>query len=101
MKHLNSTLLMALPGGVTRLFLFALCTEPAGFCTSVHAQSLPDYKLHPGDQVIIGVYDDPKFVPREITISPDGKIVYPLIGELVSAGKTAEQVRLEMEARLK
>jgi protein involved in polysaccharide export with SLBB domain len=101
MKHMNSTLLKALPGGVTWLFLFAVCTEPAGFCASVHAQSLPDYKLHPGDKVIIAVYDDPKLLPQEITISPDGKIAYPLVGELVAAGKTAEQVRLEMEATLK
>ncbi len=81
--------------------MFALCTEPAGFCASVHAQSLPDYKVHPGDKVIIGVYDDPKLLPQEIAISPNGKIVYPLVGELMAAGKTAEQARLEMEAKLK
>ena len=67
----------------------------------LRAQNLPDYKLHPGDKVIVGVYDDPKLQPQEITITPDGKISYPLVGELMAGGKTVEQVRVEMEARLK
>ncbi|HLW23750.1 MAG TPA: polysaccharide biosynthesis/export family protein [Steroidobacteraceae bacterium] len=68
---------------------------------ALKAQALPDYKLHPGDKVILGVYDDPKLLPQEITITPDGKISYPLVGEILAAGKTVEQVRAEMQARLK
>ncbi len=65
------------------------------------AQVIPDYKLHPGDKVVVGVYDDPKLLPQEITVTPDGKISYPLVGELLVGGKTVEQVRLEMEVRPK
>ncbi len=65
------------------------------------AQSVPDYKIHPGDKLIIGVYDDPKLLPQEITVSPDGKISYPLAGVMMAGGKTVEQVRTEMEVRLK
>lgn len=65
------------------------------------AQTIPDYKLHPGDKVVVGVYDDPKLLPLEITVSPDGKISYPLVGVLMVGGKTVEQIRTEMEARLK
>ena len=98
---MNSALLKARPRNVTRLFLFAVCMGLAGFCACVQAQSLPDYKLHPGDKLTVGVYDDPKLLPQEITITPDGKISYPLVGELVAGGKTVEQVRLEMDAKLK
>jgi polysaccharide biosynthesis/export protein len=70
--------------------------------TSVRAQAAaPDYKLHAGDKLIVGVYDDPKLLPQEITVSPDGKISYPLVGVLTVGGKTIEQTRLEMETRLK
>ncbi|MEA3150654.1 MAG: polysaccharide biosynthesis/export protein [Gammaproteobacteria bacterium] len=70
--------------------------------TTGHAQTTaPDYKLHPGDKVVVGVYDDPKLLPQEMTVSPDGKISYPLVGELQVGGKTIAQIRLEMEARLK
>jgi polysaccharide export outer membrane protein len=65
------------------------------------AQAVPDYRLHAGDKVVVGVYDDPKLLPQAITITPDGKISYPLVGELQVGGKTVEQVRLEMESKLK
>ncbi len=65
------------------------------------AQTLPDYKLHPGDKLIIGVYDDPKLLPQEMIVAPDGKIAYPMVGELMAGGKTVEQVRLELQNRLK
>jgi polysaccharide export outer membrane protein len=68
---------------------------------AVRAQALPDYKLHPGDKVIIGVYDDPKLTPQEMTVAPDGRISYPMVGELIAGGKTVEQVRLELNAKLK
>jgi polysaccharide export outer membrane protein len=73
----------------------ALIGMPAG------AQSVPEYTLHPGDKLVVGVYDDPKLLPQEITVSPDGKISYPLVGELQVGGKTVQQIRTEMEARLK
>ena len=62
-----------------------------------HAQTAaPEYKLHPGDKVIVGVYDDPKLLPQEMTVSPDGKISYPLAGELTVGGKSVGQIRVEM-----
>ena len=68
---------------------------------AVHSQVLPDYRLHPGDKVIIGVYDDPKLLPQEMIVAPDGKISYPMVGELMAGGKTVEQIRLELQGRLK
>jgi polysaccharide biosynthesis/export protein len=65
------------------------------------SQVIPEYRLHPGDKVVVGVYDDPKLLPQEVTVTPDGKISYPLVGELVVGGKTVEQIRTEMEVRLK
>src|SRR5450631_4543368 len=61
----------------------------------------PGYPLHAGDKVVVGVYDDPKLLPQEITVTPDGKISYPLVGELLVGGKTVAQVRLEMETKLR
>jgi polysaccharide biosynthesis/export protein len=64
-------------------------------------QTAPDYRLHPGDKVVIGVYDDPKLLPQEMTVTPDGKLSYPLAGEMTVGGRTVGQVRAEMESRLK
>jgi polysaccharide biosynthesis/export protein len=68
---------------------------------AAHAQVVQDYKLHPGDKLTVGVYDDPKLLPQEITVTPDGKISYPMVGTLNVGGKTLEQVRGEFEQRLK
>jgi polysaccharide export outer membrane protein len=68
---------------------------------TLHAQTAPDYRVHAGDKLIVGVYDDPKLLPQEITVAPDGKISYPMVGVIMVGGKTVEQVRTEMEARLK
>lgn len=59
-----------------------------------------DYRIHPGDQILVGVFDDPKLPPQQITVAPDGKFSYPLIGEVVAGGKTATQLRTEMQMRL-
>jgi len=60
-----------------------------------------DYKIHAGDQLLVGVYDDPKMPPITITVTPDGKFSFPLIGILMAGGKTPEQLRVEMETKLR
>jgi polysaccharide biosynthesis/export protein len=60
-----------------------------------------DYKIHGGDQLLVGVYDDPKMPPMTITVTPDGKFNFPLLGSITAGGKTPEQLRVEMETRLR
>jgi polysaccharide export outer membrane protein len=89
-------------GGITKgILVSGLLWTLTLVNASIPAQTVPDYHLHPGDKVIVGVYDDPKLLPQEITVTPDGKISYPLAGEIVAGGKTVEQVRLELQTKLK
>jgi polysaccharide biosynthesis/export protein len=60
-----------------------------------------DYRIHGGDQLLVGVYDDPKMPPMTITVTPDGKFNFPLLGSITAGGKTPEQLRVEMETRLR
>ena len=85
----------------TRLIAGAVLAGAAGLSGTTQAQTIPDYRVHPGDKLMVGVYDDPKLLPQELTVAPDGKISYPLAGVLVVAGKTVEQIRAELEARFK
>jgi polysaccharide export outer membrane protein len=73
----------------------------AAMSGAARAQTIPDYRVHPGDKLIVGVYDDPKLLPLEITVAPDGKLSYPMVGVLIVGGKTVEQIRTELEAKLK
>jgi polysaccharide export outer membrane protein len=81
-------------------FIAATLSLPASLPAAAQATA-PGYPLHPGDKLIVGVYDDPKLLPQEITITPDGSITYPMVGELMVGGKTTAQVRAELEAKLK
>ncbi len=74
----------------------ALAADPP---TLVATQT--DYKIHAGDQLLVGVYDDPKMPPTTVTVTPDGKFSFPLIGVLVAGGKTPDQLRVEMETKLR
>lgn len=50
---------------------------------SVHAE---DYQLGAGDVLSIGVYGYEELQVKELTVRPDGKIAFPLVGELQVAG---------------
>jgi polysaccharide export outer membrane protein len=85
----------------TGLLLAGAMLVSAALSVAARAQTIPDYRVHPGDKLIVGVYDDPKLLPQEITVAPDGKLSYPMVGMLVVGGKTVEQIRAELEAKLK
>ena len=52
----------------------------------------PDYRLVPGDKLRIQVYKDDK-LSQDLQIRPDGKITFPLLGDLTAAGRTAIDLR--------
>jgi polysaccharide export outer membrane protein len=76
-----------------------LAAEPPVPAAVVATQT--DYKIHAGDVLLVGVYDDPKMPPITVTVTPDGKFSFPLIGILTAGGTTPEQLRGEMETKLR
>ena len=59
----------------------------------------PQYRIGAGDQLGIEVWKDPALT-REVVVLPDGKISFPLIGELMAGGKTVAQLKKEIEGKL-
>ena len=82
----------------------------AMFCTSLFALLAPgssiaqgaaaDYKLHAGDKIQVSVWKEVD-LQREVTIRPDGRFSFPLAGEVQAAGRSADEVRVEIERQLK
>jgi len=58
-----------------------------------------DYRIGPGDVLNIDVCKDPALT-RMLSVLPDGKVAYPLIGELAAEGKTVAQLKKEIEGKL-
>jgi polysaccharide export outer membrane protein len=60
----------------------------------------PDYKIGTEDVLEISVWRN-EALSKTVTVRPDGKISFPLIGDIQVAGQTADQVREAITAQLK
>lgn len=58
-----------------------------------------DYLIGPGDLLDISVWKD-EALTRTAVVLPDGKITFPLIGEVVAGGKTIAALKQELTQRL-
>lgn len=68
----------------------------AGFTGAASAQ---DYKIRPGDRLEINVWQDPK-LNRVVIVAPDGRISFPLAGQIRAGGRTVDNVEAELKKRL-
>ena len=82
------------------------CTPPASHLSEARAAAAavatPDqdkYFLGPEDAIEISVWKEPDLT-KQLVVRPDGKITYPLIGEVQAAGKTVKQLQAEILKRL-
>ena len=78
--------------------------EPPDDPTALDALNQPppladQYQIGPADELEISVYNAVGLEKKQI-VRPDGRIEFPLVGELSVAGKTPEQVRVELAAAL-
>ena len=63
-----------------------------------HAQE-GGYALNPGDVLQVAVWKDTELT-REILVRPDGRITFPLVGDIQAAGQTPENVQQAIVERL-
>src|ERR1700687_4886188 len=65
------------------------------------ADSAPDgYKLQPGDLLQVVVWKETD-LQSEVLIRPDGGISFALAGDMQAAGLTTDQLRAELETRVR
>jgi polysaccharide export outer membrane protein len=67
--------------------------------TPAAAPALADYVIGPGDVLAISVWKDDALT-RQVTVLPDGRIAFPLIGQLLAGGRTVEELTREIEQKL-
>jgi polysaccharide export outer membrane protein len=83
--------------------MIGLASSDPGTAVSPTAsqQALPvaDYIVGPGDVIGISVWKDDSLT-RTVVVLPDGKITFPLLGDLLAGGKTVAQLKQLLEAGL-
>lgn len=72
-------------------------TEPPAI--AVMDANGPAYIIGPGDVLDISVWRDDALT-KQVVVLPDGRISFPLIGEVAAAGKTLAQLKTELAERL-
>lgn len=81
-------------------FLSALMTCALLIVAFVQSAAAQDYVLGPGDVLSISVYGYDELQLKEAIVRPDGKLAFPLTGELQAAGLSAGQLTENITASL-
>ena len=67
---------------------------------SMAQQEPPDYLIGPNDILNIHVWREPELT-RDVTVTPDGRITFPLIGNIMAQGKTVTELKEIITEKLK
>jgi polysaccharide export outer membrane protein len=89
------------PCGVILAVLLVVAVNPVVGATAKAAESPagPGYLLGPEDVVKISVWKD-EHLTSEVVVRPDGMLSFPLVGDVQAAGRTVEDLRLDLAKRL-
>ena len=74
-------------------------TEAQAAAAAVATPDQDKYLLGPEDAIEISVWKEPDLT-KQLVVRPDGKITYPLIGEVQASGRTVKQLQEEILKRL-
>ena len=84
-------------------FFLVACSSPAPKVLAPigdqKAYSLEPYKIGVGDAIQIAVWGNDK-LSVSVPVRPDGKVSMSLIGDVLAAGKTTEQLSSDISAKL-
>jgi polysaccharide biosynthesis/export protein len=73
--------------------------EAQAAAATVTAPEQENYLLGPEDSIEVSVWKEPELT-KTLVVRPDGKISYPLLGDLQAAGRTVKQLQSEIQNRL-
>lgn len=69
------------------------------FLLLIVGEALAAYQLRSGDVLSVSVWQDPK-LDRQVVVAPDGRISFPLAGQIRAGGLTIDRLEEELARRL-
>ncbi len=87
--------------GIPALLLLLLSAVAQAQTTAPVSHVSPDgYRLQPGDVLQVMVWKETE-LQGEVIIRPDGYLSFALAGDVPAAGRTVEELRADLETRLR
>ncbi len=81
------------------LFLVLMAASPMWAAEQETVPADENYIIGPGDVLDISAWNN-QALTRMVTVLPDGKIHFPLIGEILAGGKTVGVLQKEIEKKI-
>ena len=81
------------------LSAFGLTMAFSPWIEAQEAAGHASYRLKPGDVLMISVWKE-EGLEREVLIRPDGGLSFPLVGDVAARGKSVDELRAEIAAKL-
>ena len=86
------------------LVMVMACIAVASVAVPLQAQETasqfgPDYLVGPGDVLEVSVWKE-EALTKQVVVLPDGRISFPLIGEVQAAGRTLPDLKQEISKRM-
>jgi polysaccharide export outer membrane protein len=88
--------LLAIPS----LLAVASCAGPGADLPSLPEAAEAPYRLGPGDQIRITVFNDPRLT-GDFRVTDTGVIALPLVGTVPAGGRTTDEVRRSIETTMR
>ena len=67
---------------------------------AVRQEAATAYRIAPGDVLSISVYGEKDMDQPQLVVRPDGKVTFPLVGDIGVGGKTTAEVKQELDVKL-
>ena len=77
------------------------CARPALAAEPTAPTAITTYRLQPGDILSISAWKEAELQAPEVPVRPDGRVSFPLVGEVMAAGRSIDELRSEIELRLR
>jgi polysaccharide biosynthesis/export protein len=100
-KKLSSIAIAVVFTGMANILIPAVAAETTSLKQAVSIPAADSgYRVGPEDVLGISVWKE-EGLQKEVLVRPDGGISFPLVGEMQAAGKTADQISVEVAERLR
>jgi len=85
---------------IVTLFLVGLLVIVTSLARTAACLAAEDYLVASADTLEISVYGEQDLV-RELIVRPDGRVSFPLVGDLEVEGKTTTQIKADVEKKIR